>query len=175
MGNQIESSNYAAGVAIRASLQNSKPQPKKEKKNLPTFREILRSVLPPPKPTDPTDILVKIRTLSQEEAIILLQDEVRSTGDTLRQRQNPETILAYKQAVKNFIGYVAREAYTVTTKTHMRRDRNNHLQTREFTQIAVINEKLDQFATELLYDQKKQLYILERLEEIYGLIINLIT
>ena len=30
MGNHIESSNYAAGVAIPASLQNKKPQPKKE-------------------------------------------------------------------------------------------------------------------------------------------------
>ena len=104
-----------------------------------------------------------------------MQDDVRSAGDTLRTRQNPETILRYKQAVKNFISYVAREAYTVTTRTHLRRDKTNHLRPRSFTQIVIINEKLDKFAGELLCDQKSQLFILERLEEIYGLIIDLIT
>jgi len=175
MGNQIESSNYAAGVTVQASLQNKIVQAEKDKKKLNKFKQILRSVLPEAQPESEADLLERLSKLPQEEAISLLQDAVRSAGDMLRTRQNPETILEYKQAVKNFIGYVAREAYTVTTRTQLRRDKSNHLQPRSFTQIIIINEKLDKFAGELLYDQKNQLFILERLEEIYGLIIDLIT
>lgn len=175
MGNQIETSSYTAGVTVPPSLQTGITQSEKDKKKLSKFKEILRSVLPETKTDEHADVFERLSTMSQEEAITFLQDAVRSAGDTLRSRQNAETILNYKQAVKNFIGYVTREAYTVTTKTHLRRDRANHLQPRSFTQIIIINEKLDKFAGELLYDQKNQLFILERLEEIYGLLIDLIT
>jgi len=175
MGNQIESSNYAAGVAVQPSLQSNAAQSEKGKKKLNKFKEMLRSVLPDVTSEQEPDILEQLKGLSPEEAVSLLQDAVRSAGDTLRTRQNPETILHYKKAIKNFIGYVAREAYIVTTQNHLRRDKTNHLRPRSFTQIVVINEKLDKFANELLYDQKSQLFILERLEEIYGLIIDLIT
>ncbi|MEL3905841.1 MAG: DUF327 family protein [Treponema sp.] len=175
MGNQIETASYAAGLTVPPSLQKKIAQSEKDKTKLSKFKDILRSVLPESRSASERDILELLHTMPQEEAVSFLQDAVRSAGDTLRNRQNPETILAYKQAVKNFIGYVAREAYTVTTKTHLRRDKMNHLQPRSFTQIIIINEKLDKFAGELLYDQKSQLFILERLEEIYGLIIDLIT
>jgi len=175
MGNQIESSSYAAGITVPPSLQSKAAQSEKDKKRLNKFKEMLRSVLPEARPETESDFLERLNSLSQEEAVALLQDAVRSAGDTLRMRQNPETILQYKQAVKHFIGYVAREAYTVTTRKYPVRDKTNHLRRRFFTQIVVINEKLDKFAGELLYDQKNQLFILERLEEIYGLIIDLIT
>ena len=175
MGNQIESSNYAAGVTVQPSLQSKAAQSEKDKKKLNKFKEMLWSVLPETHSEHEADVIEQLSKLPQEEAVSLLQDAVRSAGDALRTRQNPETILRYKQAVKNFIGYIAREAYTVTTRTHLRRDKTNHLKPRSFTQIVIINEKLDRFAGELLYDQKNQLYILERLEEIYGLIIDLIT
>nr|WP_314992090.1 DUF327 family protein [uncultured Treponema sp.] len=175
MGNQIETSNYAAGVVIQPALQGAAAPFEKDKKKPNKFKEMLRSVLPETPPETEADFLERLNGLPQDEAISLLQDAVRSAGDTLRTRQNPETILQYKQAVKHFIGYIAREAYTVTTRTHVRRDKTNRFTSRSFTQIVVINEKLDKFAGELLYDQKSQLFILERLEEIYGLIIDLIT
>ncbi|MGP1431554.1 MAG: DUF327 family protein [Treponema sp.] len=175
MGNQIESSSYAAGIAVQRPLQSKTASSEKDKKRSNKFTEILRSVLPEPQPETEAEFLERIGSMPQEEALTLLQDAVRSAGDTLRTRQNPETILQYKQAVKHFVGYVARKAYTVVKKDQLQRDRTNNLQLRSFTQIVVINEKLDRFASELLYDQKNQLFILERLEEIYGLIIDLIT
>ena len=46
MGNQIESSNYAAGVTVQPSLQSKAAQSEKDKKKLNKFKEMLRSVLP---------------------------------------------------------------------------------------------------------------------------------
>lgn len=175
MGNQIDSAKYVAGMLVRSSLQTKTAQAEKDKKKPNKFKEILKSVLPQIEQKNEEDIIDQISRLSQEEAIALLQDHVRSAGDTLKSRQNPETILRYKQAVKNFVAYVTREAYDVKTRTHVYRDKTNHLRPHPFTQIVVINEKLDQFADELLRDQKSQLFILERLEELYGLLIDLIT
>ena len=117
----------------------------------------------------------RIRYASQEEALIILQDSVRSSGDALKERRTLENILLYKQAVKNFIWYVTREAYTITTKIAVGRDKHDMLTRKTFTHVIIINEKLDRFAAELLSDQRGQLYILERLEEIYGLLIDLIA
>ncbi|EFW36718.1 hypothetical protein HMPREF9554_02834 [Treponema phagedenis F0421] len=44
-----------------------------------------------------------------------------------------------------------------------------------FTKIKVINEKLDSFIAELLTNQADQLRILQKTEEIYGLLIDLIS
>lgn len=175
MGNQIDSANYIAGITVHQSLHTKTARSEKDKKKSNKFKEILRSVLPQAEQKTETDSIEHINMLPQEEAIALLQDNVRSAGDTLKTRQNPETILRYKQAVKSFIGYIARQAYTVTTRTHVRRDKANHLRSYSVTQIVIINEKLDKFADELLSDQKSQLFILERIEELYGLIIDLIT
>lgn len=175
MGNQIDSANYVAGVTVRSSLRAKDLHVEKGKKKLNKFKEVLRSVLPQPEQKTDADLLEEISLLPQDEAVALLQDYVRSAGDTLKTRQNPETILRYKQAVKHFVTYVTREAYTVTTRTHTNRDKTNHLRRHSFTQVVVINKKLDKFADELLSDQKSQLFILERLDELYGLLIDLIT
>ena len=86
MGNQIESANYAVGVTVQPSLQTKAAQSEKDKKKLNKFKEMLRSVLPQTQQGNEADIIEKLSTLPPEEAIALLQDEVRSAGDTFTTR-----------------------------------------------------------------------------------------
>lgn len=179
MGASIETTGYAVGLSFPLSLPQTK---KKEEKNTNksnksgTFRTIFKAILSDNRQkTAEVSILEQIKYVSQEEAMVILQDAVRSTGDALKERRTLENILLYKQAVKNFIGYVTREAYTVTTKIAVGRDKHDMLTRKTFTHVIIINEKLDRFAAELLSDQRGQLSILERLEEIYGLLIDLIA
>jgi uncharacterized protein YaaR (DUF327 family) len=46
---------------------------------------------------------------------------------------------------------------------------------KRFTQIRVIDQRLEQLVTAVLQNQGKQLNILERVNEIRGLLVNLIT
>ncbi len=177
MTNYIDSNHYALGIQPPPEMLEKKTKSDKNKKSISKFKDVLTTILSSEetKIDNSSDIFEQIKDLPQDEAVSLLQDAVRSSGDTLKTHQNPQTILAYKQSVKNFITYVTRKAYTVNTKKYIGRAKNNQLKKHAFTQIKVINEKLDKFAGELLYDQKSQLFILERLEEIRGLLIDLIT
>ena len=68
MGNQIESSSYAAGITVQPSLQTKTAQSEKDKKKLNKFKEMLRSVLPQTQPENEADILEQLSKLPQEQS-----------------------------------------------------------------------------------------------------------
>jgi uncharacterized protein YaaR (DUF327 family) len=118
-----------------------------------------------------------------EETVNLLIDEVRSTGDTLRDRPFPDEILRYKQAVRNFMHYIVENAYSKTTEAGIPgflkpgfKGQRGTLESRKqiaYTKIQVIDAKLEELAKRLLTSQMPQMEIASRLEEIKGLLIDL--
>ncbi|MCL2270449.1 MAG: YaaR family protein [Treponema sp.] len=119
-----------------------------------------------------------------EEAINFLMDEVRSTGDTLRSRPFPDEILRYKQAVRNFMHYVVEHCYNLSHETGIPkfikpgykgpRGTPEAMKQITYTKIEVIDKKLEDLAAMLLSSQMPQLEIASRLEEIKGLLIDLL-
>ena len=118
-----------------------------------------------------------------EETVNILIDEVRSAGDTLRDRPFPEEIVRYKQAVRNFINFVVKNSYTVDHETGIPkflkpgykgpRGTPESMKQITYTKINVIDKKLEDLAAMLLSSQMTQLEITSRLEEIKGLLIDL--
>ena len=118
-----------------------------------------------------------------EETVNLLIDEVRSTGDALRSRPFPDEILRYKQAVRNFIHYIVENAYGTDTEAGIpnflkpgfkgQRGTPESRKGKAYTKIHVIDTKLDELAKRLLTSQMPQMEIASRLEEIKGLLIDL--
>ena len=113
-----------------------------------------------------------------EETVNLLMDDVRSAGDNLQSRPFPDEILRYKQAVRNFINYIVQNNYSKETEagipnmmkpsfTGRRDDRN------KYVKIQVIDKKLEDLAAMLLSSQSRQLNLVSRLEEIRGLLVDL--
>jgi uncharacterized protein YaaR (DUF327 family) len=118
-----------------------------------------------------------------EDTVNYLIDEVRSTGDALRGRPFPDEILRYKQAVRNFIHYIVENAYSKSTEAGIPgflkpgyKGPRGTLESRKqiaYTKIQVIDAKLEELAKHLLTSQMQQLEIASRLEEIKGLLIDL--
>ena len=118
-----------------------------------------------------------------EETVNLLMDEVRSTGDDLRNRPFPDEILRYKQAVRNFMHYIVENAYSKSTEAGIPsflkpgfKGPRGTLESRKqiaYTKIQVIDSKLEELAKHLLTSQTQQMEIASRLEEIKGLLIDL--
>ena len=118
-----------------------------------------------------------------DETINYLMDEVRSTGDSLRKRPLPDEIIRYKQAVRNFMHYVVKNCYNLDHETGIPKKfkfgykgpRNTSEADRQitYTRIHVIDKKLEDLAAMLLTSQMQQLEIASRLEEIKGLLIDL--
>lgn len=112
-----------------------------------------------------------LQNLPKEKIVEALLDEVHSCGDALKDRQMPDTILDYKNAIKTFIQYVVNQSYEVYENT----SGGNILKRKKFTQIQIIDQKLEQMAAEILGNQKKQMNILAKIEEINGLLVDLLS
>jgi uncharacterized protein YaaR (DUF327 family) len=102
------------------------------------------------------------------EAIL---DEVHERGERLVQSPTLEHIKEYRQAVRGFLDFVVRNLLALEEKT----SGSNVQKRKRFTQIRVIDQRLEQLVTAVLQNQGKQLNILERVNEIRGLLVNLIT
>ena len=120
-----------------------------------------------------------------EETVNVLMDEVRSTGDSLRGRPFPEEIMRFKQAVRNFMHYVVENCYSLDHETGIPkflksgykgpRGTPDAMKQLTYTKIQVIDKKLEDLAAMLLSGQMPQLELASRLEEIKGLLIDLMS
>jgi uncharacterized protein YaaR (DUF327 family) len=125
-----------------------------------------------------------VEPLSEETTAKLLED-VRTAGDSLRERPFPQEILAYKQAVRNFIRYVVDNGYRVeqqfgipkylTPNFKGVRGSFDSRQPSDHRIIRVVDRRLEELAAVLMKGQLSQLEILSRLEEIKGLLVDLIS
>jgi len=119
-----------------------------------------------------------------EDSINLLMDEVRSTGDVLKSRPFPEEVMRYKQAVRNFINYVVQNTYSLEYEEGIpnflkpgfkgRRGTPEAMKGKEYTKIQVIDKKLEDLAALLISSQMRQIELVSRLEEIRGLLVDLL-
>ncbi|GHU78041.1 hypothetical protein FACS189462_1610 [Spirochaetia bacterium] len=107
---------------------------------------------------------------ASEEAVNQLLDDVRSAGDELRNRPFPEEIIRYKRAVRDFLHYVVENGYTTERQT----SGTNLLKRKKFTLVQVVDKKLEDMAAMLMTNQMNQLELLARLEEITGLLVDLL-
>jgi uncharacterized protein YaaR (DUF327 family) len=119
-----------------------------------------------------------------EEAVQGLLDAVHNAGDALKNRPLPEEIKRYRKAVKDFLHYVVENTYVVEQEAGIphsfrpgfKKPRNSS-EARKHTDyhvIQIVDRKLDQLAAGILAGQTAQLEILTRLEEIKGILVDLL-
>jgi len=104
-----------------------------------------------------------------EDSLHELLDGVHNAGDALSKRPFPPEIAAYREAVRNFVHYVVENTYDTEEQT----SGVSVLKRKKFTLIQVIDTKLEGMAAAILRGQINQLEILEKLDEIKGLLVDL--
>jgi len=169
------SSSTYSGIKDKKDLKNDRAR-KTDKTN---FSDFYDSFL-----TRTADEIGPLMNLpASEETVNNLMDDVRDTGDRLLNSPLPEEILQYKQAVRNFINYVVNNCYSkergegIPNKHRPsflgRRNTPEGEKRHPYVKIQVIDKKLEDLAAMLLTSQGRQLDLLSRLEEIKGLLIDL--
>jgi len=119
-----------------------------------------------------------------EDTVNKLMDDVRDAGDNLRNRPLPDEIMRYKQAVRNFMNYIVQNVYSKEYEEGLpaflkpgfkgRRGTPEAMEGKQYVKIQVIDKKLEELASMLLSSQARQLELTSRLEEIKGLLIDLL-
>lgn len=157
-----------ADFSSNAFLHAQAAREKKQDKTKQVFRKLFTSIQE--KADNAERVPDVVVSENQETAIEELLDLVHSSGDALKKNIGTATIQAYKAAVKRFTSYVINTVYAIEEKNSSK----NLLKRKKYTQIAIIDEKLEHFAAEILSNQHDKLDILARLDEIYGLLIDLL-
>lgn len=151
-------------LGLVPGLSGKKTEKKKETTKAKAFKSIFRDT-----GTIEQTPAAQAEPFSEAGASELL-DAVHAAGEDLRRDPNPERIKAYKAAVRNFVHYVVERAYDVVEKS----SGGNILKRKKFTTVVIIDERLERLAADVLSTQRDKLDILRRLDEIHGLLVDLL-
>ena len=133
----------------------------------------------------------EIATMSIDEAAVYLADAVSMAGNALSENLTQENLEQFKNSVRQFITFVVNNNFDVVNHKQQLRPKKGKLPpsrlfyfseynvrpktTETRFKIDVINEKLDALARETLSAQSNNLNLLAQVNEIKGLIVDLMS
>jgi Uncharacterized protein conserved in bacteria len=186
MGSPIDPVNYVSTlhnaaplISKETNLQKSKQQ-NSERTQVRKPKSFLDLILDStPEEVSGIDYEKRLIGLSPEEKrkaiediLAGLQDKVYSCGSNLADNVNTDTINEYKAAVRAFVNFAVNNALDVKSIIS---GGLNPLKQRNYVIVKVINKKIEKLTNELLFNQLEKFQILERLDEIKGLLVDLTT
>ena len=125
-----------------------------------TFAEaVARSAAPPP------------RDRRKQANLEQMLDDLHQAGDALKRSGASERINEYKRAVRAFVDYVVHNALEVGRVSSPIGVR----QRKSYLLVSVIDGKLERLASAVLERQTQQMQIVQRIDEINGLLVDLIS
>ena len=179
---------YYAGVqnSSNQALKNQKTE-KSQKTTKSKFSDLVKSNQPDNAEETNNGLPSIISTMSIEDAAIYLKDAVDNAGNDFSDNQSEENLEKFKSSVRNFIKFLVENNYEISSYSkRLRRPVPSRLfyfssysvppkkeQTIKF-KAETINQKLDDLARETLSTQMDNLKILAQVNEIKGLVIDLL-
>ena len=148
-------------------FKKNKKKVAKKRNNKISFSSIVNSEIQ----TDSREGISEISEAYNNEDIETVLDKVFEIGEELKDKQSFENIKRYKNVIKQFLEYIVKNTLALEETT----SGVNILKRKKFTLIKIIDKKLESLALDVLSRQKKQFDILKRIDEINGLIVDLIT
>ncbi|MFP4329480.1 MAG: YaaR family protein [Spirochaetaceae bacterium] len=106
--------------------------------------------------------------VSLEEAHLLL-DEIHQAGERLLEEPTPQLARAYRDLIRRFMQGMVPGAFDV--EEHQ--SGGNILKRKRFTLVKQVDQRVERLVAGILQTQGKQLDILARLEEIHGMLVDL--
>lgn len=171
--NQINQSALYFAQSQAVSKQMAEQARRTEKKE----KSVFASVLSKKKETEELiseGLPVELAEMSEDEAIVFLKDEMDLAGDELKLHQSLESMEKYRKKVSQFMKYIVKINYNFVMTRTQKKLRNGKI-IKPYYQVQVINQKLNQLANEMLILHGRNLNLLAKVEEINGLIIDLLA
>lgn len=105
---------------------------------------------------------------SDAEAAELL-DSVFESGDNLKHHTDLASLRAYKDAVRRFLSVVVKRGIGV----EQQQSGADVLKRKRYALIRIIDDKLERLAAAMISNQRNQIELLAKIDEINGLIVDL--
>mgnify|MGYP003479119355 CR=1 FL=1 len=181
--NSLNSASYYAGIQ-NASSEVKREQKKEnvKKSSRLKFTELIKSSENSDNSISLKGFPSEIKNMSVEQAAIYLKDQIDLSGNVLCVDPSQKNLDDFKEKVQQFIRYLVLNNFEITKKTRrgfaspLNAFSNYNTQKRPKdprTNIVLINESLDKLARGMLIGQKNNLKLLEQVNQIKGLIVDL--
>jgi len=135
------------------------------------FDEINRVRERPPVQDNFSFVLRKLSDESLSARLHALIGDISEQGKKIARHADFNDFKNYRRMVKEFINEVLTHSHMLNREDILNR-RGKH---KTYTIIRVINQDLDDLARELLKIEKDHLTILEKIDELQGLLLDLLT
>jgi len=116
------------------------------------------------------DFLQDSRYRTLEEELSYLMEDIKEQGERLAKRLNLQELLRYKKLVAQFLDKVVNEMFQLKKNSGWDyRGRHNI-----YALVKKVNDKLEELTEEIVNSQKDQLFILSCVDDIRGLLLDLL-
>ena len=100
-----------------------------------------------------------------------LMEEITMQGDKLAKKRDIRDMKRYRGLIKDFMNEIINRSHQFSRENFLDR-RGRH---RVYGIIRMVDQTLDELAQELVKDEKNHIAILERIGEIRGLLLDILT
>ncbi|MDC7219308.1 MAG: DUF327 family protein [Spirochaetales bacterium] len=114
----------------------------------------------------------ELSPLENNNALEELIDNLFESGEALKRSPIDENLDQYKRNIRVLLNFVSGKSYDVIREKGVMNPRT--FKQKEFVNVELVNKKLDSLAVYILSRQKDQMEILRRVDEINGLVINVV-
>ena len=130
-----------------------------------------------PKATAPVDdsfkftLAAAVDDVELQEKLTNLMNDIATQGKLLSEHMDIRDMKRYRGLVKDFLNEVVNRSHKFSRENFLDR-KGRH---RVYGMIKLVDERMDELATALVQDEKDHIDILNRVDEIRGLLLDIIT
>ena len=116
-------------------------------------------------------LISNIEEASLKERLNLMLEDIVQQGKKIAKRTDISEMRQYRQLIKEFLNEVVNRSHQFTRENSLDR-RGRH---RVHGIVKLIDTNLDELAEELIKDEKDNIAILNKIDEIRGLLLDILT
>ncbi|HHT97509.1 MAG TPA: YaaR family protein [Clostridiales bacterium] len=113
----------------------------------------------------------KIDEHDLQARINVMLEEISSQGKKIAKRMDIKDMRHYRHLIQSFMNEIINRSHKFSRENFLDK-KGRH---RVYTMIKLIDENLDQLASELINEEKDHLAILNKIDEIRGLLLDIFT
>ena len=116
-------------------------------------------------------LISKIEDQNLQARLNLMLEEITAQGKKLGKHMDIRDMKHYRELIRDFLNEIVSRSHKFSRENFLDR-KGRH---RVYTMIKLVNKELDELAAELIKDEKDHILILNKIDEIRGLLIDLLT
>ena len=116
-------------------------------------------------------LISNIEEQGLKERLTIMMSEITAHGKKLGKHMDVRDMRRYRALIKDFMNEIVSRSHEFSRENFLDR-KGRH---RVYGMVKLVDQKLDELARELISDEKDNIAILSKIDEIQGLLLDILT